>query len=198
MCIRDRYTARLGVERDGVLEEVGDTVSFTVKSLDASPEITSDRKALQDFQVRVAGLQRAVQGSSRAMGELQNRLAHVRAAIPVTPAATDAERDVLRQLEKRLANVEVALRGDDTIGGRNEPVPMSIASRVSSLYNRLVYSQSAVGGNYRDSYEVAAQEFSVALQSLRTLAADVRALEDALELKGAPWTPGRIPDWSKE
>jgi photosystem II stability/assembly factor-like uncharacterized protein len=192
------YTARLGVERDGVLEEVGDTVSFTVKALDASPEIASDRRALQDFQVKVAELQRAVQGSGNAMTELQNRLAHVRAAIPVTPAATDAERDVLRQLEERLADISVAMHGDSTIGGRNEPVPMPIASRVSALYNRLVYTQSPAGGNYRDSYAVAAQEFSVALQSLRTLASDVSALEDTLELKGAPWTPGRIPEWSMD
>lgn len=192
------YTARLAVERDGVLDETGDAVSFTVKALDASPEITRDRRALQDFQIKVAGLQRAVQGSGNAMAELQNRLAHVRAAIPVTPGATDAERDVLRQLEQRLADISVAIHGDSTIGGRNEPVPMPIASRVSSLYTTLVYSQWAAGGNFRDSYAVAAQEFSVALAALRTLAADLAALENALELKGAPWTPGRIPEWTAE
>jgi photosystem II stability/assembly factor-like uncharacterized protein len=190
------YTAQLAVERDGTLSAAGDTVSFTVKSLDASPEITADRKALQDFQVQVADLQRAVQGSGSAMAELQNRLAHIRAAILVTPGATDAERDVLRQLEERLADITVAIQGDSTIGGRNEPVPMPIASRVTSLYWTLMYSQSPAGGNFRDSYAVAAQEFGAALRSLRALAADVSALEDALELKGAPWTPGRIPDWS--
>ena len=110
----------------------------------------------------------------------------------------DAERDALRQLESRLADISVALHGDRTIGGRNEPVPMPIASRVSSLYNRLVYSQSPAGGNYRDSYAVAAQEFAVALRSLRALATDVSNLENSLELKGAPWTPGRIPEWSAE
>jgi hypothetical protein len=75
---------------------------------------------------------------------------------------------------------------------------MPIASRVSSLYSTLVNSQSPAGGNFRDSYAVAAQEFTVALQALRTLAADVSTLEDALEMKGAPWTPGRIPDWTAE
>ena len=69
---------------------------------------------------------------------------------------------------------------------------------MSSLYTTLVYSQWAAGGNFRDSYAVAAQEFSVALAALRTLAADLAALENALELKGAPWTPGRIPEWSAE
>jgi hypothetical protein len=55
-----------------------------------------------------------------------------------------------------------------------------------------------VGGNFRDSYDVAAKEFTATLQALRALAADTEALENTLELKGAPWTPGRIPDWSAD
>ena len=59
-------------------------------------------------------------------------------------------------------------------------------------------TQSAAGGNYKDSYAVAAEEFSVALRSLSRVDTDLAALENALEIKGAPWTPGRIPDWSPE
>ena len=153
---------------------------------------------MQDFQIKVADLQRAVAGSTRAIAELENRLAHVRAAIVETPAAGEAERDLLQQLTTRLADVSVAINGDGTIGGRNEPTPMSISSRAGMLYVSLVFSQSAAGGNYKDSYDVAAQEFAVALQALRTLSTDLVALENALELKGAPWTPGRIPDWSDD
>jgi hypothetical protein len=196
MVVPGNYTVRLAVMRDGVLEEQGSAQTFTVKALDASPEITSDRRALQAFQLRVAALQRAVAGSSSAIGELQNRLAHVQAAMVETPTAGEAERDLVQQLSNRLADINVAINGDATVGGRNEPTPMSIGARAGSLYYNLVFTQSPAGGNYKDSYAVAAQEFAVALQSLRTLATDLEALENALELKGAPWTPGRIPDWS--
>ncbi len=192
------YSARLAVMRDGVLTETGDAQTFTVKSLDASPEITADRKALQDFQIKVANLQRAVAGAGNAMGELDNRLKHVRAALVVTPSAGDAERNVLQQLTERLADISVAIHGDATIASRNEPVPLSIAGRVGSLYTTLVFSQSPAGGNFTDSYDVAAAEFGRALQMLRALAADVRALENGMDLKGAPWTPGRIPEWSPD
>jgi hypothetical protein len=198
MVLPGEYTARLATLQNGVLNETGESQTFTVKPLEASPEITSDRRSLQAFQIKVAGLQRAVAGSSAAMAELHNRIAHVRAAIVETPAAGDAERDVLQQITTRLADVEVAISGDSTIGGRNEPVPMSINSRASNLYYNLVFSQSAAGGNYKDSYAVAAEEFSTALRSLSRVDADLAALENALEIKGAPWTPGRIPDWSAE
>jgi len=198
MVLPGKYTGRLAVERDGVLQETGDAQTFVVKALEASPEITSDRRALQAFQIKVAALQRAVAGSSALMAEMQNRLAHLRAAIVATPLAGEAERDVLQQLTTRLADIGVAIQGDGTVAGRNEPVPMSIGSRASNLYYNLVFSQSPAGGNYRDSYAVAATEFAAALQSLRVLGNDLSALEDALELKGAPWTPGRIPDWSAD
>jgi photosystem II stability/assembly factor-like uncharacterized protein len=198
MVIPGQYTARLATERDGVLQETGDAQTFTVKPLEASPEITNDRRALQAFQIKVAGLQRAVAGSGAAMAELENRIAHVREAIVQTPSVGEAERSVLQEISNRLADISVAIHGDATIGGRNEPVPMSISSRAFNLYYSLVYSQSDAGGNYKDSYAVAAKEFTAALQALGRVDADLSALEDTLEIKGAPWTPGRIPDWSAE
>ncbi len=130
--------------------------------------------------------------------EFGDRLAHIQAAIVQTSAVSDADRATLRGLSSRLANLNTALNGDSTIGGRNEPVPMSISSRVNNLYYGLVYSQSSIAGSYRDSYQVAATEFTAALAALRSLDQDVSALERALEVKGAPWTPGRIPNWSAD
>lgn len=190
------YTARLALDKDGVLAEVGEPQSFTVKAFEASPEITADRRALQAFQIRVADLQRATAGATSAMGELNTRIAHLRAAVVQTPAATDADRAALRRLVARLADIDTAINGDSTIGGRNEPVPMSISARVYALYYGLVFSQASIAGSYSDSYGVAAAEFTDALASLRSLGRDVSALETALDVKGAPWTPGRIPDWS--
>ncbi|MEM7765407.1 MAG: glycosyl hydrolase [Pseudomonadota bacterium] len=196
MVLPGTYSARLAALRGGVLREVGEAQSFIVKPLDASDEITDDRRALQAFQLKVADLQRAVAGSTGALGELEQRLAYARAAIATTPGAGDAERAQAQQLATRLADLSVAVNGDRTIVGRNEPTPMSISSRASNLYQGLVFSQSDAGGNYEDSYAIAAKEFTAALASLRSLANDVTALENQLALKGAPWTPGRIPTWS--
>jgi hypothetical protein len=52
-----------------------------------------------------------------------------------------------------------------------------------------------VTGNYRDSFAIAERQFTAALQELKSIAAELAALEDELQELGAPWTPGRIPDW---
>ena len=196
LALPGRYSASLALERDGMITMVGEPQSFTVKALDNSVEITDDRRALQDFQVKVAALQRAVKGAVRSMSELDNRVAHLRAALPVTLGSSDEDLDTVGQLEARLADLEVTLRGDRTRSTRNEPSPVSIASRVSSIYGTVVFSQSRVGGNFKDSYAIAATEFAGALSALRSIAQDLSDLEAVLEEKGAPWTPGRIPTWS--
>jgi hypothetical protein len=45
-------------------------------------------------------------------------------------------------------------------------------------------------------YNAAAQDFEGVLSQLRTLIeVDLSRLEKQLEAAGAPWTPGRIPEW---
>ena len=75
---------------------------------------------------------------------------------------------------------------------------MSISSRVSAIYGTTVFSQSSVGGNFKDSYTIAAAEFAQALADLQEAAQAITALEATLEAQGAPWTPGRIPSWSSD
>jgi hypothetical protein len=196
LALPGKYTARLAIEKDGVLREVGAEQQFTVKALDASPEITSDRRALQAFQLKAADLQRAVAGAGKAIEELQNRIAYVRAAIVQTQTVSDADRASLQRIAGRLADVATAVNGDATIASRNEPVPMSISERAGRIYSILVFSQAPVGGLFEESYEFAATEFEAALASLKSLERELSALESALDVKGAPWTPGRIPNWS--
>ena len=57
------YTARLAVERDGELTEVGPSRTFRVKPLNASSEISDDRRALQAFQLNVVDVQRVTRGA---------------------------------------------------------------------------------------------------------------------------------------
>ena len=47
----------------------------------------------------------------------------------------------------------------------------------------------------RDGFAWASEAFTGQLEALRALDARLGALEDALEAAGAPWTPGRFPEW---
>jgi hypothetical protein len=50
-----------------------------------------------------------------------------------------------------------------------------------------------------DSYNIAAAEFAEQLAKLHTLVeVDLGKLEKDMEAAGAPWTPGRVPEWSEK
>jgi hypothetical protein len=51
--------------------------------------------------------------------------------------------------------------------------------------------------NQVEQYAITAEEFKPVLAKLRTLVeSDLVKLEKALEAAGAPWTPGRVPEWT--
>ena len=123
------YTARLAVERDGELTEDNPSRTFRVKPLNASSEISDDRRALQAFQLNVVNVQRVTQGSLRSLNEMKNRLAHLREAITRTPATSREDEDMLSTIQQRLADLSVDFNGDSTVSSRNEAAPLGIASR---------------------------------------------------------------------
>ena len=72
---------------------------------------------------------------------------------------------------------------------------MPLVTRVTTIAGGTWNTQAGVTGNFRDSYQVAAEQFPPVLAEIRAVAADLAALEEELEAEGAPWTPSRIPDW---
>ena len=187
------YTARLAIERDGELTEVGASRTFRVRPLDTSREITDDRRALQAFQLKVVNAQRAAQGSLRSLSEMKNRLAHLREAIIRAPATTGQDQDLLNTIQRRITDLSIDFNGDETVSSRNEAAPLGIATRVSSIYWNSMHSQSDPGNNVRKSYEVAVGELTEALSELSEVNDQLLSLEASVERSGAPWTPGRIP-----
>jgi len=73
-----------------------------------------------------------------------------------------------------------------------------LSSRVNSIIYEQWRSTSAPTQSQRDAYNIVAEEFSPILQIVKKLVEeDVRKIEKKLEEIGAPYTPGRVPDWKK-
>jgi hypothetical protein len=117
----------------------------------------------------------------------------LKAAIDVTPSATEEQAQAVRALADRLAQLSVLLDGDATVRSRQEPVPWSVSGRTQNLYWAISSSQKSVSGNHLASLDIAESEYTRVADQLKTLRAELEGLEAQLEAIGAPWTPGRIP-----
>ena len=130
---------------------------------------------------------------------LEARLKGIREALREAPAADKQLGAVADSLEQRDRDILRALRGDVELAKRSEPVASSIGDRVNSVMEGERFSLAKPTQSHVDSYNVAAAEFAEELGKLRILVeVDLSKLEKDMEAAGAPWTPGRVPEWSEK
>jgi hypothetical protein len=96
-----------------------------------------------------------------------------------------------------LRDIQTQLSGDPTMSRRSEPSAPSILNRLGGITGGLWSSTlEAPTATHRRQYEIVAAEFEKVLAQLRpVIQTDLKRIEDAAEAAGAPWTPGRLPDW---
>jgi hypothetical protein len=183
----------------GVETPLGAPQPFAAIPLGTASLPPADRKALLAFEEKTGRLQRAVLGAVKAAEEAQTHIDHLKKALTDSPGADPKLSTALRAIEARLKDVQIELSGDTTRASRSEPTPPSIADRVATIVGGHWDATSAPTATHRRNYDIAAQQFAPVLSKLRTLAlTDLKKLEDDAEAAGAPWTPGRVPDWKPE
>ncbi len=195
LALPGEYSVTLSQRVEGELLELSSPRSFVLKPLFEGGLVTADRQALLDFERQTNDLYRAITGANEARDEIQNRIDHLLKAAVDTPSSSEEQAQALRALHARMQDLEVRFNGDSTIASRAELVPMSLTDRISFIVSGHWDSQSAVTKNYRDSYQVADQQLRQAIVELHAVAAGLAEVEATLQAAGAPWTPGRIPEW---
>src|SRR5439155_23198646 len=144
-------------------------------------------------------LKPAVSGALQAANNMNTRLEQIKRAMDYTPSIDLKLKDRARALEKQNNEILRALRGDTVLRGRNENTPPSIAERVGNIVQSERLSLARPTTTQREEYAIASQEFSSELSKLRKLInLDLKEVEKALDLAGAPWTPGRLPEWQEK
>jgi hypothetical protein len=193
------YSVRLFDKVGGVVTELAGPQSFKVVTEGASGLSAADRTAQEEFLRKVTRLYRAISGALHTSEEVESRLKAMREALREAPAAEKELGAVPDALEQRDREIRRALRGDVEVAKRSENVPSSIHDRVNSVMEGERFSLAKPTQSHIDSYNIAATEFAEELAKLRSLVdVDFTKLEKDMEAAGAPWTPGRVPEWSEK
>jgi photosystem II stability/assembly factor-like uncharacterized protein len=190
------YKATVSKRVDGVLTQLGQPQQFQIVVEGQENMSSADRSALVEFQQKAVRLQRAVSGATQAANALRPRLTAIKRAISETPSLPHSLYDNAMALEKRNNDIVRALSGDAEARRRNMITAPSINDRVGYVVGAQRMSTSRPTQTQANQYAAAAQDFEGVLTQLRQLIeVDLVRLEKQLEAAGAPWTPGRIPEW---
>ncbi|MHB8581336.1 MAG: VPS10 domain-containing protein [Ignavibacteriaceae bacterium] len=192
------YNVTLSKCIDGVVTELNGQQSFTAKVLGNSSLPAVDINVLADFQKKVFELNRAVMGSVNVANNLSDNIKLIKTALLNTPNAASGMRKQADSIEVQALEIIRQLTGDKSLINRNINVPPSIVDRVQGIIGDEWQSTSLPTQTDINSYKAAGELFAPLLSKLKALVdIDLRNLESKMETVGAPWTPGRVPDWKK-
>jgi len=196
LLVPGKYTVTLAKRVDGVVSPLPGSQSFEVSAEGISTR--EDRLAKAEFEEKLARLQKALTAAQQSATDARTRLDAIRRAIDATPALPIKLREDATNLEKRLSEINRAIRGDSVLRSRDEPTPESISDRVNSAASTMRLTTGRPTKTALETYQIASDELASEIPKLRRLIeTDIRALEKQLDAAGAPPTPGRLPELKK-
>jgi hypothetical protein len=140
-----------------------------------------------------------VAGAVHTSEDVEAHLKAIRVALREVPAGERQLSTAADSIEQKNREILRELSGDTILQKRNEPVPTSINDRVQAILEGERFSLAKPTQTHMDDYNIASAEFSDQLGKLHILVeVDLAKLEKDMEAAGAPWTPGRVPDWSEK
>ena len=189
-----QYSVEMGLWHNGSLEQLAGPVNFNVVPLNNTTLPAESRSDLVAFKERVSNLSRALQGTQRAMGSVDDELRHIRKAISrMEVPSEDLMADVM-SIEAKMRDIRLKLNGDPVANRLDIDTPPSVANRVGMTSYEQKYSTSTPTGTHQRNIEIAEEEFEPLLEMVRgVIETDLENLRDKLRDAGAPYTPGTLP-----
>jgi hypothetical protein len=193
------YKVQLAKRINGVISNLGAPQEFASEALNNATLPAQDRPALAAFQEKAAHLQRAVLGTQRELADAQSSAQLLKKALDDTPAAAAAALRVdASKLLDRLRAISIRLNGDDEVASHSEPTPPSLSDRIGRVVDGSWQSTSAPTTSHQHAYEIVSAALTGVITDLKGALDTLHALGDKAEAAGAPWTPGRVPEWKPE
>jgi hypothetical protein len=94
-----------------------------------------------------------------------------------------------------MTDASTAMNGDASRSRREFEALPGINSLINGIAGSLWNTTAAPTGTMENAYQQAVQKFGAVYTNVKGIDADLKALEQQLEKAGAPYTPGRLPDW---
>ena len=193
------YKVQLAKRINGTVTNLGAPQEFVCEALNNTALPAQDRPALAAFQEKAARLQRAVLGTQRELADAQSSAELLKKALDDTPAASAASlRTDASKLLDKLRDISIRLNGDAEVAEHSEPTPPSLSDRIGRVVEGSWTSTSAPTASHQHAYEIVSTALGGVITDLKASLDALHALGDKAEAAGAPWTPGRVPEWKPE
>ena len=174
LCLPGTYQASLWLVEEGKATDLGAKTSFKLTTLNEKTFAAKDPKALRDFQELANTTRRDLQAVNRFVEQASKNLQEAAGAIRTTPGADMAYLEKILQLQNKVADLEIGLYGDNSLGRREFEVAPSLNDRMSNVvWNSWYYSGDATG--------IQSQDLTIVRDALPGIIAECKSLEQEIQ-----------------
>ena len=134
MVVPGNYSAQLSLEKDGVVQSLGDVVSFEVKAIREGVLKGVDYATYDAYRKELTAVQREMQSLTDLFNRAEKQLKALKKAAAKTPLAPEAVAGELYAIEQALTALTIKAEGSparNEIGERNPP---SVQSHMRAAY----------------------------------------------------------------
>ncbi|KAA0240899.1 MAG: glycosyl hydrolase [Chlorobiota bacterium] len=197
MVVPGKYFVSLSKFQDGKFTELVSAKEFNCVPLNNTSIPAQDKQALDVFNKKVAELTRAIAGLDAYRQELVDKLVYLKKASIETSGVPEDTYTTIINIESDLRELNRELNGDQLRTRYEGATPTSVKQRVELITGALWSTTAAPTNTFITSYDIAASKFDEISASLLSIDLSIKQVEDVLEQSGAPFTPGRFPEWRK-
>lgn len=189
-----KYSVKIFKVINGVPQEAAETQYFELLPLNNATFTTNDRKALADFQLKVAQVYSASEGLKLFLTNLETETEALRTAVYNSAYNMNDDYVKLNGYLTEIKAINRKLTGDETISKRNENQAPSVRERV----NQVVYGIWSVTCEPTESMitnsEIGRSELKILLEQTKILNEKIEIINKKVSGFTAPWSPGKIPE----
>ena len=132
------------------------------------------------------------------LNEINNQLQYIRKAVYAVPTPAPELVADIQKIDNKLYEIRKDFYGDNLAGQLDMGTKTPPATRIGYLTGEMWESTSSPTQTQRDALKLAGDAFLPILARIKAVMdQDLEQLKRKLEKAGAPYTPGREVDWSK-
>lgn len=183
-----KYTIQCLIVKDLKVVTNSESQTFELQSL---YPITSDPK----FNQKLADFRAVVLGVNQYMDHLNNKMSFIKQGM--NQLASVSYLNNISEIERLTHDIQLKLHGDGALASREFEVLPGLVGALEGIVGGLWSTSQTPSTTYLNKFDQIQIDFTPVYEQVKQLDEKVKALEQLLNDSKFPYTPGRLPAWSK-
>lgn len=193
-----QYSVEIAQVHHGKVATVAGPEKFVVKPLNNTTLPAKNRADMVAFQRKLSDLSKSMNASIALTRDLLREVRVMKQTALTLPQGHYKLMQELTNTEKQLEEIMFAFKGVDAKASWEEvpPAEMPLYERLSNAVYTHINSTAGITTTSQTALDILSEKYPEVLDKLKKIATEkLPELRRALDEMGAPYTPGRIPEW---